>query len=252
MTESNNLRPRAESCACLWAALFILSQMVTGSGCEGENLWNMSAAAALTALYNSNQLLFVVAERWWSMCSCGGRVLYNVNGSKTRARERNWVLLYATKCLCPSWSREIQNIPDFLCERSRAGGEPEVKLREGKATSERHHLHHHHHHPSPQTAALAYTAFHKCFTRFITDQSEKWCLSQAQTRTCEHFTPKSRTCDQCERCVPYLDTSLCLMAACRPTRCILPPTVWECTQLYPRSERQQQHLNLRLNVVCAG
>lgn len=106
----------------------------------------MSAAAFGAQL---RELLFVVAQRWWSMCSCGGRVLYNVNESKTRGREgeRRTFSLWRYDFLSVP-PKKKRHISEFLCkicrhrakpgpQRRRVEGKPEVIMRERKATPER-------------------------------------------------------------------------------------------------------------------
>lgn len=92
------------------------------------------SAAALRAAYNSRELLFVVAQRWWSMCSCGGRVLYNVNESKTGGRgEKEFFFVALRVSVRPnknvqSWIPPLKYVATER-SRGRRGGGSKVKQR---------------------------------------------------------------------------------------------------------------------------
>lgn len=58
----------------LWLHFSYYVKCSQGQAVERKPSENMSRAA-FGVLYNSKELQFVVAQRWWSMCSCGGRVV---------------------------------------------------------------------------------------------------------------------------------------------------------------------------------
>lgn len=58
-------------CGCTFHIMSNVHRVRLGSEKPSENM----SRAAFGVLYNSKELQFVVAQRWWSMCSCGGRVV---------------------------------------------------------------------------------------------------------------------------------------------------------------------------------
>lgn len=136
----------------VWAALVSLCQMVTG----------FCSARRRAAPQN--------AGLWWTAVPehvpCGGRVLCSESESRTSGRETEFlrVSVYPEKQIktrnVHSWIPPLKSVAAGP-QRRRVEGEPEVKLRERKATPERRLMvassSLNHHHPSPRPPSDAHT-----------------------------------------------------------------------------------------------
>lgn len=142
----------------VWAALSSLCQMVTG----------FCSARRRAAPQN--------AGLWWTAVPehvpCGGRVLCSASESRTSGRETQFlrVSVYLEKQIktrnVHSWIPPLKSVSAGP-QRRRVEGEPEVKLRERKATPERRltvsssSLNHHHPSPCPPDHAHTFPSFHR-------------------------------------------------------------------------------------------